>query len=317
MSFQSFRRHPSRYLGLCRPRFVGFLLQNIFDFLNAGDLVADFLADPRTVLSKSRFASILPKITASDDTVSVIMATRNNEATLAQSIRSILDQSHHNLELVVVDDASSDQSVKVILAMAAIDRRIKFHHNSRQLGTGASRNVGMKLASGAFVTFQDGDDLSAPERLERQLEALIQYPNKKLCLCNYVRVDHDKNRLLINDRRVMKCIISMMFPREEALETIGYFLDETVGEDAEYYERLKIAFGKESEILVFGTLYEALFSESSSLFSAAVIDERHGKTVRYRRSAKAETEWKEIQERLERIRHGDLNIHVPFTQDKP
>jgi glycosyltransferase involved in cell wall biosynthesis len=314
MSFKSFRRHPSRYLSRCRPKILGALLQKSFNVLNSGDRLADFLADPRTVLSKTRLSSLLPKIGVNYDTISVIMATRNNELTLARSIRSVLDQTHNHIELIIIDDASDDDSFKIIREAARGDHRVKFQQNCRQLGTGATRNVGMKLASGTYITFQDGDDFSAPERLERQLDALRQFPSKKVCLCNYVRVDKNHNRLLINDRRVMKCIISMMFPRTEALATIGYFLDQTVSEDAEYYERLKIAFGSESEILVFGTLYEALFTENSSLFSAAIIEERRGRIVRYRRSAKAEKEWNHTQERLERIRRGDLSIHVSFEQ---
>lgn len=313
MSFQSFRRHPSRYLSKCKPQPLGRVLQTIFDLINRNDWLADIIADPTDVFPKLAFV----KPWASSERaikISVIMATRNNSRFLQRAIESVLSQTHSQLELIIIDDASSDDSAGVIRQFAARDPRITFLGNDRQLGTGASRNIGLQHASGMYVTFQDGDDFSAPDRLERQLDALIRFPEKKLCLCNYVRVDGNGNRLLINDSRVMKCIISMMFLRDDALEKVGFFLEKSVGEDAEYYERLKIAFGKQAEILVFGTLYEALFRERSSLFSSAVLDPRRGNNIRYRRSQEAEVEWQTILARLDRIRCGELDLRVPLRQ---
>jgi glycosyltransferase involved in cell wall biosynthesis len=314
MSFSSFRRNPSRYLRKCRPRFFGKFLSCLFELCNRRDVLADFLSDPRSTLIKLGFVSARSASSSAKVQISVIMATRNNEKTLFKSIQSILDQTHGRFELLIVDDCSTDGSASVIAEIAEYDGRVKFFQNVTRLGTGASRNIGLKEAVGAYITFQDGDDFSAPDRLERQLDALHQYPEKRVCLCNYVRVDQDRRRLLINDSRVMKCIISMMFPREEALGKIGYFLSKSLGEDAEYYERLKIAFGVDCEVLVFGTLYEALFSEVSSLFSSAVVEKRKGNSVRYRRTADAEENWRQIVTRLEMIRNGVIDIHVPYAQ---
>jgi glycosyltransferase involved in cell wall biosynthesis len=313
MSLLSFRRHPSRYLGNVKPQYLGQALKLLFDAINVRDWLADIIADPRSFLLRTSFSKFLPKLGSDNNSVSVVMATRNNAMTVERSIRSILNQTHGTIELIVIDDASTDGSSKTIADLASVDTRIIYRKNSERLGTGLSRNIGMSLATGKYLTFQDGDDFSLPERIERQLEALRQYPDKKLCLCNYVRVDQEENRLIINNMRVRKCVISMLFPRVEALDSIGYFLNETVGEDAEYYERLKIAFDKNSEILVFGTLYEALFSANSSLFGDAIIEQRYGNSVRYKRTEEAEHRWNSTLERLEKIRSGELDIYVPFS----
>ncbi|PZU17847.1 MAG: hypothetical protein DI589_25435 [Shinella sp.] len=316
MSFQGFRRHPSNYLRKCKPAFLGMIFGATFDVCNRKDRLAEFLADPRTFASRNWLGRFFgPQASASPDLlVSVILATRNNERTLESAVRSLLDQTHRNLDVIVVNDASDDGSVALLEKMARSDARLRVFNNEIRLGTGHSRNRGLQEARGDFVTFQDGDDYSEPDRIARQLAALTAAPGRKLCLCNYVRVDDQDIVLTVNDRRVMKCIVSMMFPRREVVERIGYFVPETVGEDSEYYERIKIAFGKESEVVVFATLYRALFSAGSSLFSGTHVARCGVKAVRYTRTASDQKHWDGLLKRLDEIRRGKRDIYVACSE---
>ncbi|AYC99590.1 hypothetical protein NCHU2750_01930 [Neorhizobium sp. NCHU2750] len=170
----------------------------------------------------------------------------------------------------------------------------------------------MLAATGDYVTFQDGDDTSSPYRLEHQLFALTANPRKKLATCNYVRVDQGGRRLEINDKRVMKCIISMMFPREEVLNEVGFFIGENVSEDADFYERIKIVFGPSCQVHVFRTLYFALFREVSSFFTSCESIAVRDRRVIFTRSQQTLAEWDALRKRHEDMRLGLLSpYHNP------
>ena len=104
--------------------------------------------------------------------VSVIMPAYNAERYIAKSIQSVLDQTYGNWELVVVDDGSTDKTAEIVQRFAANENRIKyiFQENSR---LGKARNTGVENSSGSLIAFLDSDDLWVPEKLERQVGALL------------------------------------------------------------------------------------------------------------------------------------------------
>ncbi|MBB6511091.1 glycosyltransferase involved in cell wall biosynthesis [Rhizobium soli] len=236
--------------------------------------------------------------------VSVVVATRNDAATIYESITSILNQSYTSLEVIVVDDASDDGTEEIVEKLAAVDSRVRVVVNKARQGTGKSRNKGILIATGQYITFQDGDDTSLDNRIALQMAAFDKHPGAKLVLCNYVRVNEKRQSLLVNDKRTMKCIISMMFRREEVLDKVGLFREESVSEDADYYERIKAAFGPDSEVVIFRTLYRALFRRHSAFFSSAHIVEASGRRLLFERSEDAIRRWREMQAEHSEMRSG-------------
>jgi succinoglycan biosynthesis protein ExoO len=99
--------------------------------------------------------------------VSVIVANYNGAAYLTAALRSVLAQSVAALEVLVVDDASSDASVRDIRTLAAEDRRVRLFTQLRNAGPGAARNLALAQARGEWLAVFDSDDLMAPDRLER------------------------------------------------------------------------------------------------------------------------------------------------------
>jgi glycosyltransferase involved in cell wall biosynthesis len=120
--------------------------------------------------------------------VSVIMATYNGQEYLAQAIESALRQTYPSLELVIVDDCSSDESARVVERYLS-DGRISFVRNARNVGVAASRNRALTLATGELITFLDQDDVWLPHKLEIQVAAIKAHPEVGLMHADYARID--------------------------------------------------------------------------------------------------------------------------------
>lgn len=102
-------------------------------------------------------------------TVSVVLPTYNRGRTLARAVRSILQQSYEDFELLVVDDGSTDDTKAVVAAIE--DPRVRYVPLSHNQGASAARNEGLRQAVGEFIAFQDSDDEWLADKLERQVAA--------------------------------------------------------------------------------------------------------------------------------------------------
>jgi glycosyltransferase involved in cell wall biosynthesis len=103
---------------------------------------------------------------------SVLIGAYNSAATLQRAIDAILAQTVSELELIVVDDGSADDSAVIAHAVARHDERVRVLEMGRNLGIARSLNAGVEAARAPFVAVQDADDFSDPRRLERQLAVL-------------------------------------------------------------------------------------------------------------------------------------------------
>jgi glycosyltransferase involved in cell wall biosynthesis len=101
--------------------------------------------------------------------VTVVVPTHNRSALLTLTLHSVLWQRHVDLEVIVVDDGSTDDTAQVLAALA--DPRIRRIHHPTPQGVSAARNRGIAEAGGDWVAFVDDDDLWAPDKLARQLQA--------------------------------------------------------------------------------------------------------------------------------------------------
>ena len=125
--------------------------------------------------------------------VSVIMAAYNAERTIGAAIRSILGQTYQNLELIIVDDASRDRTVEVVMSFS--DPRVKLIRNKVNLKQGLARNIAIDAAQGEYIAVQDADDLSMPRRLEMKVNFLQSHPEVDVVGSNAYLVDDSGNIL--------------------------------------------------------------------------------------------------------------------------
>jgi glycosyltransferase involved in cell wall biosynthesis/GT2 family glycosyltransferase len=119
----------------------------------------------------------------------MVMAVRNEERFVTAAIRSVLRQTLRDLELIVVDDASTDRTPALLAETS--DERVHVLRNEQPEGLASSLNSGLDAASGRFVARLDGDDVALPSRLEEQVAALGNRPDISLLGTGYVDLDED------------------------------------------------------------------------------------------------------------------------------
>lgn len=125
--------------------------------------------------------------------VSVIMAVWNGERHLADAIQSILNQTFRDFEYIIIDDGSSDATRAIIARYALHDERITLLYHEHQ-GLTRSLNRGTQEARGAYIARMDADDISLPERLEKEYAYLMQHPDVAVVSC-FVHVIDDCGRV--------------------------------------------------------------------------------------------------------------------------
>lgn len=123
--------------------------------------------------------------------VSVIMPCFNHARFIVESVNGILAQTHPDLELIIVDDCSLDNSWDVVRSLTAKDHRIRVIRHERNLGASKSRNDGLRAARGEFIGFCDADDIWEPGKLGRQMSLLDEHPDYDVVYCDTIIIDEN------------------------------------------------------------------------------------------------------------------------------
>jgi succinoglycan biosynthesis protein ExoO len=107
--------------------------------------------------------------------VSIILATHNNENTIGKAVASAQGQTLQHIEIIIVDDGSTDSTYDHVSRLAAGDPRIKCVRLQQNLGPGGARNAALARATGEWISILDGDDWYEPNRLEVLLRAAYDH----------------------------------------------------------------------------------------------------------------------------------------------
>lgn len=165
-----------------------------------------------------------------DSFISIFLTNYNNSNIISKTIHSVLNQSYTNWELIIIDDKSTDNSIKVINNLIKNNTKIKFYKNKMNYGTYYSLNECLKNAKGDYFVKIDSDDFYHKDKLKAQLEFCIK--NKlELCTCNVIRI--------IGNRFVKENNDSSLFFSRKIFEEFGYFDNFRFGCDSEYIQRIK------------------------------------------------------------------------------
>lgn len=181
------------------------------------------------------------------DLVTVVISSYNPEPEqLITSVKSIINQSWKNTEILVVDDASSNNSYDIYKKVESMDDRLRIIYVDKNSGTYNARNVALEQAKGKFVTFQDVDDWSHPRRIEKQVEFLLT-DNKKIACISFGLKSYENLIFSMPGRpNLQPNSSSLMFYRDRVVSNIGFFDLVRKGGDTEYIMRIKAFFGNSS-----------------------------------------------------------------------
>lgn len=123
--------------------------------------------------------------------VSVIMPNYNNEAYIEIAIRSVLEQSYQNFELLVVDDCSTDSSLDIATRIANAHSNIKILIQTKNAGPARARNVGMENAKGKYIIFFDADDVMMEGRLDHTVKIFSENPEVNMIFGSYMAINEE------------------------------------------------------------------------------------------------------------------------------
>lgn len=177
--------------------------------------------------------------------VSVIVPCFNAGKTIKTALESLLSQSWKNLEIIVVDDCSEDNTVSVIESLSKEFPQIKLIKQSQNGGAYRARNVGLSAAKGAFITTHDADDWSHPQKIQLQMEYLSQNESVMGVCTQWVRATPTLNfehNWRLNPRLIHWSHSSFLF-RRAVFDELGYWDSVLVGGDTEYIWRVESHFG--------------------------------------------------------------------------
>lgn len=124
-----------------------------------------------------------------EDLISVIVPVYNMEQYLERCVNSIVDQTYRNLEIILVDDGSTDRSPRMCDEYAAKDGRIKVVHKVNG-GLSDARNAGLQVATGTYIGYVDSDDWIEPQMYQRMYEACIEH-QAQVAVCRYAKIYRD------------------------------------------------------------------------------------------------------------------------------
>lgn len=276
--------------------------------------------------------------------VSVLLPAYNAEVGIQIAIESILNQTYENIELLIIDDHSSDGTLNVIKDYAEKDSRIKWFQTPKNSGPYVARNIGLKHATGKYVTVNDADDWSHAEKIERQVKHLEE--NEQI-IANTSEHARLTEQLTLHRRGtpgtyIFSNMSSLMFRREIVMEKLGYWDSVRFAADGEFKRRLINAFGADRIVdLKTGPLslprqsvssltassafgysgffmgvrkeYVASFSkyhnESTNLYYPFPMEDRPYPVP--------EPMWVEREEKVNGFRHFDVVIAADFAENTP
>lgn len=179
--------------------------------------------------------------------VSVIMSVFNGEKFLNKTISSILNQTYKNLEFIIIDDGSKDNSLSIVRDFAKRDNRVKLIKNSSNIGLTKSLNKAIDISKGKYIARQDVDDYSLSNRLEIQIKFLENNPEYAFCGSDmYVLQERSAGIDSFDYERIIRELIirnkfmhSTIIIKKQILELFGYYNEQFLySQDYELWCRL-------------------------------------------------------------------------------
>lgn len=182
--------------------------------------------------------------------VSVIIPTYNRAYILPKAIESVINQTYPRIELLVVDDGSTDNTPYIVPKY-----KLKYIRLPKNFGPSFARNIGIEQAKGELIAFLDSDDVFVKKKIKKQVDFLEKHPQYQIVQSDEIwykgtrRINpkkyHEKASKYFLDRAVKLCVVSMstVLMKREIFKKIGLFdIDFPVCEDYEFWLRVALFY---------------------------------------------------------------------------
>lgn len=259
-------------------------------------------ADPALELSLDNIKSSekLKNVSVQEKKISVVMPIYNAKDNIDTAIRGLLNQTWRNIEILAVDDCSTDGTYDKLLEWSKIDSRVKVILQSKNSGAYAARNTGLSYATGDYITTHDSDDWSHSQKIETQVSYFSKNPKLKGVISYWVRAR--KNLEFTQNWRLNSELIhwshsSFLFKRE-VVDKLGGWDVVNVGGDTEFIWRVESAFGSSSIKKISKNIPFSFALEDES--SLTRTKSTHVKTIHYglRHIYRASCKWWHLNQKI-------------------
>jgi len=182
--------------------------------------------------------------------VSIVMTAYNSEKYITYALHSLLAQTYENIEIIVVDDCSTDNTTNIVKNIAKYDQRVTLIRLKENVGTYVAKNIALTYINGEYVICHDSDDYAHPAKIENQIMPLIKNPKLVASISYWIRIDEDGQYYARYYPSMMKLNMSSLMFRRGIIEKIGYYDNVRTGADSEYFHRIALAYGEKSLIKI-------------------------------------------------------------------
>lgn len=176
--------------------------------------------------------------------VTVVVTSHNTEDYIEACLESLISQTYPNIEIIVVDDLSTDLTRSIIERIIKSNGGVKLIKLAVNLGTYYAKNYGIKVSSGDYIFFQDSDDICHPERIALQMDLILQNPSAEVVRGAYSRVDPITSEIIPVNGLFSKLGLITLGVKKSVFSKVGYFNCTTKASDDEFFNRVIHFLGK-------------------------------------------------------------------------
>jgi tetratricopeptide (TPR) repeat protein len=203
------------------------------------------LTDPGAALTCRNLTAAVARAPVRGPLVSILMPAFNSAETIAYAMESLRQQTYRDLEIIVVNDASSDRTAEIVSQVSEADPRVRFISLARNSGAYIARNTGLAAAAGEFVTNQDADDWAHPQKIACAVAELQSDETIVATWVKHVRCSGERGFRPLSGY-IRPDASSLMFRRAPILNRMGWYDSVRAAGDGEFYFRMRRTFGAKS-----------------------------------------------------------------------
>ena len=194
--------------------------------------------------------------------VSMLMTSHNVEEYVAEAVTSVLRQSYSNLEIIIIDDSSSDKTRSILERLRRASPKVKIKFLNTNLGTYYAKNIGFQMSKGEYIFFQDCDDICHPERIKLSMLSMLKEGVIGI-RGSYSRVLYPQGLVLNVNGLYKKLGLITTGYKRSVFQDIGYFNSTSKASDEEFFNRARLYYGRKKIVDVNLPLYYNTFREGS------------------------------------------------------